>query len=270
MRGLNLSCLFGMTLMSTLFLIISGLYRRKMSKKTKESRLQHETSQLMEETRLAQLILSERERIARELHDDIGSTLTSIRIAAELLDTEKKTTKESTNRIRTLTNDLYQQVNTIIWCLNNQNGTISGLFAYISKYAKSFLSQGGIHVRTTITQDFKDLVISGEKRKAIFLIVKEILNNILKHAQAQSVSIDFSYVNQMISITIEDDGIGFDLKQKETDSGSQNGIKNIQLQIRNLNGNVSWQFRPGTRVIFSIPIAEEEDAISYHKEHYSR
>lgn len=201
-------------------------------------------------------VVAERERIARELHDDLGGILTSMRINAELLELGKANAEEAPTRIIELTKELYQQLNTVIWCLDDQNDTVSGLSAYVVKYARNFLEPADIRVAVNPGDHTQDAALSGNKRKEAFLIVKELLHNVLKHSRARNVSVGISCQDEQLLVFVEDDGVGFKIKTSEELPQTHRGIRNIRKQIRKLNGNISWQSAPGTRVSFTLPITE--------------
>lgn len=215
----------------------------------------------------ADAVHADRSRIARELHDDIGSTLTSLIIAAEsnAVNTGGANTR---NRLVDLCQTLNQQINTVIWSLNDENDTLNNLYLYIINYARTFLQQSPIELSCGGGRIPEEIPLSGEKRKCIFLIVKELLNNIVKHAGATQVTISMEYVNGYFQLIVADNGNGFSTDESAKRSFGNNGLKNIEHRIHLLNGSIHWNFEKGSQATILIPINTTTHAIDLKETHH--
>ncbi|WP_222164863.1 sensor histidine kinase [Edaphocola aurantiacus] len=207
-------------------------------------------------------LLEERNRIAREMHDDLGTTLTTTFMAVEMVELFPEN-KEHLQMIRNTANTLYQQVGEVIWNLNVQNDDIGSLNSYMIRFVREFLSTAGIKLNWNTQIDNISKFIPSFQRRMIYLSVKEIINNIVKHAQATVVNINVVQDGDLYKLIVEDDGIGIQSGKEQANSkygSSGYGMANINLNISRILGTVNWQqVSPagGSRVTISVLIADE-------------
>ena len=218
----------------------------KWNQRAKEKELENEKL-------LVQYQIEERNRISQEMHDDLGSTLTTISMAVELFNLYPNN-HLPLQIINQSTIELSNKINDIVWSLNVNNDTLQSLIAYIRKFARIFLTDAGIKLtwEQTALDDEKNVI--GYVRRSIFLTLKETLNNVVKHSKATEVSIAIVYENQNLNISIQDNGVGLDEEANKLYGNEGNGLKNIRKGISKLNGNVEIKKNNGTIVLFSIPI----------------
>lgn len=193
----------------------------------------------------------ERTRISADMHDELGSGVTSIRLLSEIA--MKKTKHQPVNEISKISynaNELMSKMNGIIWSMNPGNDTLSSTLAYIRSNASEYLANLNMDYTISIPTDIPQVEISGVKRRNIFLVVKESINNILKHARATKVEIVVSY-NLNLEIKIIDNGKGID-KEKLNEFG--NGLKNMQRRMENIGGTFTIASENGTTVILNLPM----------------
>lgn len=138
----------------------------------------------------------------------------------------------------------------IVWALNEKNDSLSDLLSYTRSYAVEYLSQNGISCTIEAPDHFPANFVSGEFRRNIYLIVKEALHNIVKHAQANHVSIKMT-LHKQLEICILDDGIGFDKKNIRPFS---NGLSNMKKRVKDIGGGLSISSEKGTTVYFTVPL----------------
>jgi signal transduction histidine kinase len=134
--------------------------------------------------------------------------------------------------------------------MNSNNDTIDNLVSYIRSYALEYFDNTPISCKITTPEYIEPSELSGDKRRNIFLSVKETLNNALKHSKASEITIDFD-IGNMLTIVITDNGVGFDFK-KIRQFG--NGLKNIANRIENIGGTYKIEGDSGTRSTFRIPL----------------
>lgn len=194
---------------------------------------------------------NERRRIASEMHDDLGGGLTIIKFLGQkvLNETENENQKAQLLKILTNAQILVENMSEIIWAMNSENDRLESLISYIRRYTFEFLDEVGIKCDFRVDDIDESLFLSGEQRRNIFLIVKEILNNIAKHANAKHVQIMFSFEKDF-EIMIRDDGVGFD----EFNVIFGNGLTNIDRRIKTFNGDMKISNNQGAQLEIRIPI----------------
>jgi signal transduction histidine kinase len=200
---------------------------------------------------IIQMREQERERIAAEMHDDLGSGLTSIHLLTEIaLTTANDHDKTQLTRIAEKVNQLVQKMSDIIWAMNPANDQLDVFAAYLRSYAANFLDDANIRLEYDALQ-LKEHSISGEIRQSVLMMVKEILNNTVKYARADTVFFQLHMNENLLRIALSDNGIGFDAN---TIRSSANGLNNIQKRITKINGQLKIQTTNGTSFEMYIPI----------------
>lgn len=200
----------------------------------------------------------ERNRISREMHDDLGATLTSTIMAVEIAE-QFPEQKEHLNIIRQRSLNLHDKINEIIWNLNVQNDNVRSLNNYMVRFAKSFLEQAGIRFLWEEQVEDEHIVIKGFQRRALYLSFKEIIHNIIKHSRATEVCVSLCSDQHIYHLSVCDNGIGFnhDVNASALSESECYGIANIQRNISNLFGTVYWnpgRNGQGTEVVIDIKI----------------
>lgn len=229
--------------------INQSYYKRKLEKK---DLLLREQRLIIEKQEAINL---ERSRIAAEMHDDLGSGLTTIRYLSDrgLKFVTNETDKINIQKIAQQSNDLIRNMSEIIWAMNSRFDTLEGLIAYIRHYASEFLEEYKVQLDWTYEGSHTDLIVSGEKRRNIFLVIKEIIHNVVKHSQATKVNINIKEINQQVTIEIQDNGIGFKLTNSK-DIG--NGLHNMHKRMSRIDGTISISSTKGSgtknTIIFQV------------------
>ncbi len=193
----------------------------------------------------------ERNRISADMHDELGSGVTAIRLLSEIA--RKKTKGNPVDEITKISfnaNELMTKMNAIIWSMNTSNDTLGSTIAYIRSYASEYLDNFKIDYKINTPPMIPDVELTGGKRRNIFLVVKESLNNIMKHANASSVLINIKTINDHLLIEISDDGIGINPEKLNTFG---NGLKNMQRRIESIGGKFSILSQAGTTVTIEVP-----------------
>ena len=198
-----------------------------------------------------QAVEQERSRISAELHDDIGGGLTAIRLLSEMSLEHSRNSDSSKylERISSSSNDIIQKMNEIVWALNNNNDNLQSLIAYTRQYTVGYLDDLNIDYRFNTPDQIPDIAVLGKHRRSVFLLVKEALNNIAKHANANSVDVDIS-TDKVLHIKIHDNGVGFN----ESMIVPGNGLGNMRKRIQSLKGEMVILNGMGTTIKFDIPI----------------
>ena len=189
----------------------------------------------------------ERARIARDMHDDLGSGLTKIRYLSQV-DLKDENAKSNMLKIKTTASDLVDNMSEIIWAMKEENDSLEDLITYIKIYAVDYFELNNKNTTIIIPENIENRIVKGDTRRNLFLAIKETFHNIIKHAEAKNILVTIE-INQNLFISIKDDGKGFN-EIKSTG----NGIKNIKNRIKKINGQFEIQSTNGTLVVFTIPI----------------
>lgn len=192
----------------------------------------------------------ERARIARDLHDDLGGSLTQVGL---LLDVAARNHNGNGNggssemqKCSTMVRNVANSVDEIIWAINPRNDTAPYLVDYLSQFVVEFLHNANLQCRVHLPDEIPTRNVSPEARHNLFLAVKESLNNIARHAQASEVHFQVAADAEEISIIIEDNGQGFQIGNpnhrepgSRTGELNEDGLRNMRQRMEEIGG----QFR---------------------------
>lgn len=195
--------------------------------------------QKLQELETLAAVEKERSRIAADIHDDIGAEVTNIVILSQLSRTQDKTT-HFFDKLESSANELINKMNEVIWSLNSQNDTLHNLISYIYQYAGIYRENSSISCRVNCDiSKIPDQMVSAELRRNIFLVIKECLNNISKHAKADIATINISINSDELTLVVEDNGIG--ISNANSNSMGGNGLKNMTKRMKQLNGSIEYK-----------------------------
>jgi ligand-binding sensor domain-containing protein/autonomous glycyl radical cofactor GrcA len=195
----------------------------------------------------------ERQRISSEVHDDLGASISGIKLQTEML--SRKVTNQPAfkeiDAIHDAITDISTQVRLIIWSLDAENDEVSSLANFIHKQAVKLFDNSNINLHESISVGETEVAISGEKRRQVYLLTKEVLNNIIKHSEAQNTFLAISLYKNRLHISIRDDGRGFvpDVRKHET-----MGIRNIYARAKRLNADLKIDTAPGKGTSISLKL----------------
>lgn len=178
----------------------------------------------------------QRARFSRDLHDDLGAGLTRLRMMSTTV-LNKVEDPELQNNVRKLSDtagDLVTNMRDMLWAMNSDHTTIDYLIARIREYSYSYFENLPIEIKFKAPSHIPDLKINALQNRNIYLILKESLQNILKHANASLIEIDIEIIDTKFLITIKDNGKGFD-----PNSIRGNGLGNMKLRATQINGNLN-------------------------------
>ncbi|MBL0182626.1 MAG: hypothetical protein IPP96_10130 [Chitinophagaceae bacterium] len=234
-----------------LFLFLLGLTyknRRELIRGIKEQEaLKLEAEKKEFETQLAVIKAQqeERNRISADMHDDLGAGMTTIRLYSELAKSKLSDNSiPEIDKISSSANELLNKMNAIIWSMSSSNDSLGNMIAYIRSYALEYFEDTGVNCRINIPDNLPNIEVIGEIRRNVFLVVKEALNNILKHSKATEVQITLAREADELCLYIQDNGIGIDMDALRQFG---NGLKNmkkrmadvdIEFRIENKNGTL--------------------------------
>ncbi len=220
--------------------LISGIKEQealKMEAKKKEFETQIAVIKAQQE---------ERNRISADMHDDLGAGMTTIRLYSELAKSKLSDQHiPEIEKISSSANELLNKMNAIIWSMSSSNDSLGNMIAYIRSYALEYFEDSGVQCRISIPDNLPNLEVIGEIRRNVFLVVKEALNNILKHSKATEVEIRLVREDDELALYIQDNGVGIDMNSLRQFG---NGLKNMKKRMEDVQIDFSIKNNNGTLV----------------------
>ena len=202
-------------------------------------------------------IYSIKSKISQDLHDEVGSTLSSIHVhstvASKALDKNIEITKKALNHIHQNSRLVMDNMSDIVWAINRGRAGESTLEDKLKNYGYELLTPLNINVMYDIDTDAEKILNHFEARKNILLIVKEAMNNIAKYSKATEATVRVEIMKKHLLLRINDNGIGFSMTTKR----NGNGLFNMQHRTETLGGKfvLRSEENKGTSLTCSIPIA---------------
>ena len=205
--------------------------------------------------RIRQLLNLEkvRNRIATDLHDDIGSTLTNINMLSEISRKNLAHPAEAEKFLHRISDEVTasgQALNDIIWSVNTQNDSMGQTLSRMRRYAAELFDHSPTSCHLNFDENVEGKKLNMEQRRDVYLIYKESINNIYKHALAKNVWIDVQLHKGKLHLKIKDDGKGFD----SSVTTNRNGLKNIRSRTGKWKGDVNIKTGPGNGTLIEIMI----------------
>ncbi len=193
----------------------------------------------------------ERARIARDLHDDLGSSLMYVALVLEMNEQKSahQLSSEPAQPCSPLVRRVVQSVDEIIWAINPRNDQLKFLLDYIVEFAIEFLHAASIRTKVDVPDLVAPRTVSPEVRHNLFLVVKEALNNIARHAHASEVRFQIVADEEHIGITVHDNGTGFACSE---DKRSSDGLRNMRQRMEEIGGEFHIESKPGAGTHISL------------------
>jgi signal transduction histidine kinase/ligand-binding sensor domain-containing protein len=205
----------------------------------------------------------ERTRIAQDIHDDIGTSLIRIAMFSQPqrheLD-QPQQTAAMLSRIYSTAREMTRALDEIVWAIDPRHDTLDSLIGYMGLFAQELLGAANIRCRLEVPVDVPAWPLTAEIRHNLFLVYKEALNNVVKHAAATEVQISVEVRARAFVLTVRDNGRGFahDQQPARTDGriASGNGMRNIAQRLDRIGGKSEISSEPGkgTSIAFTIPV----------------
>jgi signal transduction histidine kinase/ligand-binding sensor domain-containing protein len=196
----------------------------------------------------------ERARIAKDIHDDLGANLTQIALLSDFArqDRESPATVDGhMGNISAKARQAVQSLDEIVWAVNPRNDTLAQLIDYIGQFALDYLQVAGVRCRLDFPDELPDREISSDVRHGLFLVVKEALNNVVKHARADEVRLRLALSPEGLRIEIEDDGRGF---EAEAGDPWADGLRNMRQRMQELGGECRIASQSGSGTLISVEL----------------
>lgn len=206
----------------------------------------------------------ERMRIARDMHDEMGSKLTKISFLSEHAQMDNAATGPFGDKIRSIaqtSRELLQTMDEIVWVVNPRNDTLENLVTYLSHYAIEYFSNTQVVCELRLAPEIPHHALSSEVRHNLFLAFEETLSNVLKHSGAKSVVVEMAVAPALFEVKISDDGHGFKVPvatgsvAAPNSKRSGNGLTNMRQRLADIGGEceISSQPAAGTTVTLRMP-----------------
>jgi signal transduction histidine kinase len=198
-----------------------------------------------------------RATIARDLHDDIGSTLNSISVYTEIAKQQLHGGSEKTTalleKMGMASRSMIDKMSDIVWAINPRNDDFEQVLQRMQFFAGELLSGKNILLHFHADEKSRKLKFKMQERKNIYLIYKEAINNAYKYSDAKNVSVDIGKNGNDVILTLTDDGKGFD-KQEKANSG--NGLANMENRAREIGATLGIEKSTdgGTRILLTLKI----------------
>jgi signal transduction histidine kinase len=211
----------------------------------------------LERTEQLRALEQERARIAKDIHDDLGSNLTLITMLSESARRQSGVpapVSAALDQIRGTARELTRAMAEVVWAINPRHDTLDSLVNYLQKYGQDFLKSAGIRCRLDLPLQLPSGALTAEVRHNVFLAFKEILNNTAKHSRASEVQITLLLHLGGFTLTVRDDGRGFEAASSVR---AGNGLENMRQRLAQVRGRCEIESHPGegTRVTLYLPMA---------------
>jgi len=207
-------------------------------------------------------LAQERARIARDLHDDLGSSLTEISMLATAGPSQKLPVNESAERMESIagkSRSLVKALDEIVWAVDPERDTLASMVRYLASYAEEYLTGMKIACRVQIPNSSNDRPVLGQVRHHLFLAVKEALNNAVRHGRATEIGFRVRVLEDRLCLVISDNGTGFD----PSDRSEGHGLSNLRGRLEQVHGSSKVETSPGvgTTVSLEVPFSAFCDAV---------
>jgi ligand-binding sensor domain-containing protein len=205
-----------------------------------------------------------RNKIAQDLHDNVGSTLSSISVysqVAKIYNEQQRSgeLQQTLEKIGTTSGEMISEMNDIVWAINPRHDNMNTILQRMESYARPLLASQGIAFHLKADPAIKHINLEMNRRKNFYLIFKESVNNALKYASCKNLLVDITMKHHQLELVVQDDGVGFDLQRVHihaSQSLSGNGLRNMEMRAAEMKGFWKVESSPGkgVRVFLRFPI----------------
>ena len=196
-------------------------------------------------------IEKERQRISSDMHDDIGASLSAIKLYTGAIRRSGDFSNGITSIYEMIT-ELSFKIRTVIWSLNKVYDTLESLIHFIDSASCQLFEYSDINLKITIPDEIPEIKINNEKRHDVFLVLREVLHNIIKHSHATDASMKFILQGEWLIVEVADNGIGLTNFHKSKSQGQ--GLINMRKRVQNLGGKIFIETTKGTAIYIKIPL----------------
>ena len=218
-------------------------YKSRMTEKEKISSQEKLIEQLKANELLQNRMQHIRNKIAQDLHDDIGSTLSSISILSDIALREDSgaQTRETMNEIKDSSMMLMERMDDIVWSISPRNDSLENLLIRVRHFATTLFEAKGVDYTIDIQKNINEVRLPMDYRQHIYLILKEAINNLVKYAVASQAFLEVSFDREYLTLSVRDNGRGFDLATPPMG----NGLSGMRRRAAMMNARLSIRSAPG-------------------------
>ena len=200
----------------------------------------------------------ERARIARDLHDQLGASLTQVALLGELVESDKDEPDEvesHAQQISQTARETTRVLDEIVWAVNPRNDTLDGLITYLCKNAQEYLTVAGLRYRQEVPDQVPEITLPPEVRHNVFLAAKEAVTNVVRHAQASEARVRVRLAAGRLTLEIEDNGNG-PAGAETAGARGRHGLENMRRRMEEVGGGFSLEpgSEGGARVRLEVPL----------------
>ncbi|HWL15970.1 MAG TPA: triple tyrosine motif-containing protein, partial [Opitutus sp.] len=207
----------------------------------------------------------ERARIAQDIHDDVGASLSRIAMLSQPARGELSAPERAADmlsRIYSTAREVTRSLDEIVWAVDPRHDTLDSLVDYMGRFAQSFLAPAGLRCRLDLPVEVPSWPLTAEARHNLFLAFKEALNNAAKHAGASEVRISLRVDAESFTISVKDNGAGLAPGRASTETdrlNSGHGLANMQSRLARIGGRceIAGEDGAGTNVSFIVQVARD-------------
>jgi signal transduction histidine kinase len=219
-----------------------------------------------EELRRIQAIERERTRIARDIHDDLGSCITRISlltVAAQREPHQATGAVQRLNHIHETALTITRKLDEIVWAVSPRHDTIESVSHYLCGFAEENLGSAGISCRFDLPRTYPVRPVFAEARHHVFLTFQEAIHNVIKHSRATRVVVTLRLAEDAFEVVVEDNGVGFSTSPVVPKLGG-NGLGNMRRRLAEIGGSCRHESVDGggTRVCLNVPFAQPASGVS--------
>ena len=214
--------------------------------------------QLLSQSKAHHLVQAERDRIARDIHDDLGSTVTKLLLTGEVAQIKAGANPDADAPLSQMCDgarNILATIDEVVWIVNSQHDSLDDFGIYVCKYAQHFLESTGVRFRFDVAAELPAQPLSQLRRRNLFLAIKEALNNAAKHSQATELTVRIELAGARLNVAVADNGRGFDSAHA---SQKRNGLTNMKQRMAEIGGDCEVASRrgEGCRVSFRVPVKQ--------------
>ncbi|MEI6647296.1 MAG: two-component regulator propeller domain-containing protein [bacterium] len=232
-----------------------GLVRRRA--RIRLERVRRAAEERERVLKVEQLVESERARIARDIHDDLGAGLTEIGVLGDLATHAAVKEPDRVTRIQEMADKARRMVDTldeIVWTVNPRNDTLQSFLYYAADYTRDFLRSTKLRCRLDLPESVPDVHLGPDRRHALLMVLKEALNNMVKHANASEALLRIRFEGDVLRMQITDNGQGFVCGNERHDA---NGLRGMRERLENVQGRFAVESRPGAGTTLIVEMTFE-------------
>lgn len=201
----------------------------------------------------------ERTRIARDIHDDLGASLTRINLLSQTAQLDIEDNPKhlmALSQISTTARKLTRTMDEIVWAVDPKHDTLESLASYLAIIVQELFGDSDIRYRLDFPRHLPACPLTADMRHNLFLAFKEVLHNILKHSGATEVHVSFVLEKDLLKVIVKDNGCGFDPTCSTSPDTCHSGLSNMCQRLQEINGHCEIQSgkEQGTTVKLTLPI----------------